>query len=318
MNVRNVVAIVQMTTDPLSDVLQLLKPRAYGFRGLDIGGEWSLCLPPQPVVRCYALRSGACGLWLDGFAPVQLVAGDFVLLPQGQGLVMGSRPDAPRVDLQRFFTTASGDTAIFDKAGDCSGLGGYFEMAGIAADQLLQALPPVVRLDVGVGVGVGAGAGASGLVWLVDRLMAELRTPRPGGRLMAEHLSQTLLVEALRLHLATSDQRTGTWLAALADPQLARAIEAMHADPGRHWTLDALAKLSGLSRSGFAQRFSDACGEPAITYLARWRMMLASERIARGVPTAIVARELGYGSESAFGAAFRRITGMSPGRLRSA
>jgi AraC-like DNA-binding protein len=231
-------------------------------------------------------------------------------LPQGQGLVMGSRPDAPRVDLERFFTTASGDTAIFEEGGDCRGLGGYFEMAGMAADQLLRALSPVVRL--------GAGADASGLLWLVDRLMAELRTPRPGGRLIAEHLSQTLLVEALRLHLATAAQRTGTWLAALADPQLARAIEAMHADPGGRWTLDALAKISGLSRSGFAQRFSDACGEPAITYLARWRMMLASDRLARGVPTAIVARELGYGSESAFGAAFRRITGMSPGRFRSA
>jgi AraC-like DNA-binding protein len=299
-----------MIADPLSDVLQLLRPRAYGFRGLDIGGDWSLCLPPQPVVRCYALRTGACGLWLDGVAPVQLAAGDFVLLPQGQGLVMGSRPDAPRVDLERFFTTASGDTAIFEEGGDCRGLGGYFEMAGMAADQLLRALSPVVRL--------GAGADASGLLWLVDRLMAELRTPRPGGRLIAEHLSQTLLVEALRLHLATAAQRTGTWLAALADPQLARAIEAMHADPGGRWTLDALAKISGLSRSGFAQRFSDACGEPAITYLARWRMMLASDRLAQGVPTAIVARELGYGSESAFGAAFRRITGMSPGRLRSA
>jgi AraC-like DNA-binding protein len=299
-----------MIADPLSDVLQLLRPRAYGFRGLDIGGDWSLCLPPQPVVRCYALRTGACGLWLDGVAPVQLAAGDFVLLPQGQGLVMGSRPDAPRVDLERFFTTASGDTAIFEEGGDCRGLGGYFEMTGMAADQLLRALPSVVRL--------GAGADASGLVWLVNRLMAELRTPRPGGRLIAEHLSQTLLVEALRLHLATAAQRTGTWLAALADPQLARAIEAMHADPGGRWTLDALAKISGLSRSGFAQRFSDACGEPAITYLARWRMMLASDRLARGVPTAIVARELGYGSESAFGAAFRRITGMSPGRFRSA
>ena len=299
-----------MAADPLSDVLQLLRPRAYGFRGLDIGGDWSLCLPPQPVVRCYALRTGACGLWLDGVAPVQLAAGDFVLLPQGQGLVMGSRPDAPRVDLERFFTTALGDTAIFEEGGDCSGLGGYFEMAGMAADQLLRALPPVVRL--------GAGADASGLSWLVDRLMAELRTPRPGGRLIAEHLSQTLLVEAFRLHVATAAQRTGTWLAALADLQLARAIEAMHADPGERWTLDALAKLSGMSRSGFAQRFSDACGEPAISYLARLRIMIASDRLARGVPTAIVARELGYGSESAFGAAFRRITGMSPGRFRSA
>ncbi|WP_242140333.1 AraC family transcriptional regulator [Sphingomonas sp. TREG-RG-20F-R18-01] len=298
------------TADPLSDLLQVLRPRAYGFRGLDIGGDWALCLPPQPVVRCYALRLGACGLWIDGAPPVRLVEGDFMLVPHGQGLTMGSRLDAPQVDLNRFFTTASGDTAVFGDSRECSGLGGYFEMAGSATDSLLHALPPVVRL--------GAGADASGLVWLVDRLMAELRTPRPGGRLIAEHLSQTLLVEALRLHLASAEQRSGTWLAALADPQLARAIEAIHADPGARWTLEALAKRAGLSRSGFAQRFAETCGEPAIAYLARWRMVLATDRLARGVPIASVARDLGYGSESAFGAAFRRITGVSPGQLRKA
>jgi hypothetical protein len=72
--------------DPLSDMLALLKPRAYGFRGLDVGGEWSLRLPAQEeVIRCYAVHAGACGLWVDGLdVPVELGAGDFVLLPQGR------------------------------------------------------------------------------------------------------------------------------------------------------------------------------------------------------------------------------------------
>ncbi|MEN3745846.1 AraC family transcriptional regulator [Sphingomonas sp. HF-S3] len=298
-----------MTPDPLSDVLQLLKPRAYGFRGLEIGGDWSFRLEPQPVVRCYALRAGACRLWLDGLAPVDLAAGDFVLLPHGQGVVLGTRPDAPAIDLQRFFATASGGTAIFGTGGSFSGLGGYFEIGGVTVDALLRALPSVVRL--------GGGSDAAGLLWLVERLMAELRVPRPGGRLMAEHLSQTLLIEALRLHLATDVQPNGTWLAALADPKLAQAIHAIHAEPGQNWTLGELATRSGLSRSGFARRFTDICGEPAMTYLIRWRMTLARDRLARGVPIATIASDLGYGSESAFGAAFRRVTGTSPGRLRN-
>lgn len=299
-----------LDADPLSDIVAMLKPEAYGFRGLDVGGDWSLHLPAVDVIRCYALRTGACGFWLDGGeTSVRLTAGELILLPHGDGLVMGTDPKAPAIDLNAFFATADGYTAVVAGGGACSGLGGFFELAGDAAGQLLKALPPVVRLE--------AGADHAGLWWLIDRLMSELRTPRPGGRLIAEHLSQTLLVEALRLHLTTGTH-LGGWLAVLADPQLARALSAIHGRPGERWTLDALARIAGLSRSGFAARFVEACGEPAISYLARWRMLLAADRLAGGVPIGTVARDLGYGSESAFGVAFRRVVGVSPGRHRRA
>ena len=225
------------------------------------------------------------------------------------GLGAGSRREAPAIDLDRFFATASGNTATISGGGSCRGLGGYFELSGAATEPLLRSLPPVVHL--------GAGADAAGLLWLVERLMFELRVPRLGGRLIAEHLSQTLLVAPLRLHLATADLGTGSWLAMLAEPQLARAVKAMHAQPGQRWTLDGRAKIAGLSRSGFARRFANTCGEPPISYLTRWRMLLTADRLASGVPIADVARDLGYGSESAFGAAFQRTTGSSPGRLRA-
>ena len=298
-----------MTADPLSDILQLVRPRAYGFRGLDAGGDWSLHLPAQDVMRCYAVQAGSCRLWLEGAdSSILLTAGDFVLLPHGHGLVLGNRRDAPAIDLDRFFAMDDGNIATIDGGGACRGLGGYFELSGAATEPLLRSLPPVVHL--------GVGANATGLLWLVERLMAEMRIPRPGGRLIAEHLSQTLLVEALRLHLTTAGGSAGSWLAVLAEPRLAAAVEAMHAEPGRRWTLDVLAKMAGMSRSGFAQRFADVCGEPPGSYLTRWRMLLAADRLSRGEPIATVARSLSYASESAFGAAFRRTTGQSPGRLR--
>jgi AraC-like DNA-binding protein len=307
--IQKAVAIVQMTADPLSDILQLVRPKAYGFRGLDVGGDWSMHLPAQDVMRCYAVQAGSCGLWLDNAdSSIRLTAGDFVLLPHGHGLVLGNRRDAPEIDLDRFFAMDDGKTATIDGGGACRGLGGYFELSGAATGQLLRSLPPVVHL--------GVGANATGLLWLVERLMAEMRTPRLGGRLIAEHLSQTLLVEALRLHLTTATQSEGSWLAVLAEPRLAAAVEAMHAEPARRWTLDTLARLAGMSRSGFAQRFTSVCGEPPGSYLTRWRMLLAADRLGRGEAISTVALDLGYGSESAFGAAFRRTTGTSPGRLR--
>ena len=96
-------------------------------------------------------------------------------------------------------------------------------------------------------------------------------------------------------------------------------IGAMHAEPGRKWTLETLAKVAGLSRSSFAVRFKETVGEPAMDYLTRWRMIVASDRLANaGMSIAVVAPLVGYGSESAFGAAFKRVMGYSPRQFAKA
>jgi len=117
----------------------------------------------------------------------------------------------------------------------------------------------------------------------------------------------------LRAHL--EDGPTGrNWLAALVHPALQRALVAMHGDVARRWTLHDLAHLAGMSRSSFAAHFERVTGETPIAYLTRWRMMLAADRLKTAMPLAAVAASVGYESESAFGAAFKRATGRSPRR----
>lgn len=143
--------------------------------------------------------------------------------------------------------------------------------------------------------------------------MRELRDPQPGGTLMAGHLAQSLLIEALRLHLVDHLPLSPGWLFALADKQMRAVISVMHAEPARRWTLADLARVGGMSRSSFAVRFKETVGEPAMDYLTRWRMMLAADRLASGrVSIATVAPSVGYEFESAFSAAFKRSFGHSP------
>lgn len=293
--------------DPLSDILSLLKPNSYGLRGLDAGGDWALAFGPDDSIRCYAIETGTCWLALDHTAaPVQLAAGDFVMLPGGQGYRLYSVADAPTTDAFRFFPAVpAGETAVLNGGGSVFGVGGYFSFAGMHAELLLGMLPPIVHIR--------AQASKAALRWSIDRLMRELRDPQPGSALIAEHLSQALLIEALRLHLAEHSQHRTGWLFALADRQMHAVIGAMHAEPGRKWTLAALAKVAGMSRSAFALRFRQTVGEPAMDYLTRWRMMVASDHLANGaMPIALVAPMVGYESESAFGAAFKRVMGYSP------
>lgn len=293
--------------DPLSDILSLLKPNSYGFRGLDAGGDWALSFGPDDSIRCYAIQSGLCWLALDGAdGPMQLAAGDFVLLSGGRGYRLYSAIDAPPINAFRFFPAVpAGETAVLNGGGSVWGVGGYFGFEGLHAEMLLGMLPPVVHIR--------AEANKAALCLSIDRLMGELREPQPGSTLIAEHLAQALLIEALRLHLAEHAHRRAGWLFALADRQMRAAIGAMHAEPGRKWTLEALARVAGMSRSSFAARFKATVGEPVMDYLTRWRMVLASERLANGgMSIALVAPTVGYESESAFGAAFKRVMGYSP------
>ncbi|WP_068088819.1 AraC family transcriptional regulator [Novosphingobium rosa] len=292
--------------DPLSDILSLMKPGSYGFRGLDAGGDWSLGYAASAGVRCYAIHSGQCWIEVEGqAAPLALSAGDFVLLPGGTAYRLYAGAPSETIDAFRFFPTVpSGQTAVLNGGGDCMGVGGYFHFAGLQASRLLAALPPILHID--------AQQGKQALRASIDRLMDELRAPRPGGALMAEHLAQALLIEALRAHLDQTPTSPG-WLLALADRYIHAALSAMHDAPARRWTLQDLARTAGLSRSSFAARFREKTGETAMDYLTRWRMVLAADRLANhGMTIAAVAPMVGYDSESAFGAAFRRVVGSSP------
>jgi transcriptional regulator GlxA family with amidase domain len=81
------------------------------------------------------------------------------------------------------------------------------------------------------------------------------------------------------------------WPAALADPAVSAALEAMHAEPAAPWTVAGLADRASLSRTVFAQRFSALVGRPPLAYLTWWRMTAAA-RLLRETdgPLSAVAR----------------------------
>jgi AraC-like DNA-binding protein len=293
--------------DPLSDVLSLLKPRSYMFRGFDVGGNWSIQFPRHEGIKSYAVVSGRCWLSVEGVPdPVRLEAGDCFLLPRGRPFRLASDLALTPVDAQTFFSTAPhGAVATCNGGGDFFGVGGYFAFAGDHAGILLGVLPPIVHIR--------KESDKAALRWSMDQMMQELREPQPGGFLVAQHLAHMMLVQALRLHLAEGLKGGVGWLFALADKQMGAAINAMHGEPAHRWTLQGLAERAGMSRSSFALKFKETVGASPMDYLTRWRMLLAGDRLANsGDSVSAIALSLGYESESAFGTAFRRVMGCAP------
>ena len=60
-------------------------------------------------------------------------------------------------------------------------------------------------------------------------------------------------------------------------------------------------------------------GESPMAYVARWRMNVARDKLARSrQPVDRIAEEVGYESLAAFNRAFKKIVGAPPARWRAA
>jgi AraC-like DNA-binding protein len=126
-----------------------------------------------------------------------------------------------------------------------------------------------------------------------------------------------MFLEVLRTCVTRAPRGGAGWLEALADPWVGRALCALHRTPEAPWTLDALAREAGISRSQLAESFAALVGQPPMQYLARWRLQVAMSRLQdAGVKVSQVAGEVGYGSEAAFSRAFKRVMGVSPAEWR--
>jgi AraC-like DNA-binding protein len=150
------------------------------------------------------------------------------------------------------------------------------------------------------------------------RLMAaEAMELRPGGETVITRLADILVIQAIRSWIQEDPTAQTGWVGALQDKQLGRAIMLIHRNPAHPWTVASLASEAAMSRSAFAARFTELVGEPAMHYVARWRMHLALTWLKEDrVTLAELASSLGYQSEAAFSRAFKRFIGVSPGAVR--
>jgi transcriptional regulator GlxA family with amidase domain len=143
-----------------------------------------------------------------------------------------------------------------------------------------------------------------------------MRSGGVGRSLILSHLAPIMLLQTLRYYLASSPKEEN-WLVALNHPRLVKVLQAMQTDYKRGWSLEELAEVANMSRSGFALTFQKKVGVSPMVYLMNWRMQVACELLEGGDKSlATIAGEVGYSSESAFSAAFTKIVKRRPGSCR--
>jgi AraC-like DNA-binding protein len=298
-------------TDQLSEVFDLVEVRGVLSGGFVARGRWVCRGPLETPFKFFAVVSGRARLMTDGIdVPLDLEPGDVALLNNRAWLELeGGTGDEPPREIRPEENGPFPDAAGIDFRTDDAIVGGRVDLNPAGRALLMQALPPVGHLR-------GNGQSATTLRGILHRLLEELRLRRVGAEFAIRQHVQLLVLEMVRAHVEQAELPPG-WLRVLTDERLRPAVAMIHTDPGAPWSLADLAGAAAMSRTSFAEHFRNVAGVPPLTYLARWRMLLAQRALRDDeVRVGALAARLGYASESAFSTAFKRQVGRSPLRYR--
>jgi AraC-like DNA-binding protein len=313
--------------DALSDVLRAVRLTGAIFFDIKASEPWVAETPDggsivgamfpgsEHLISYHVITLGGCWATVPGEAPMRLEAGDVILLPQGDTHVLSSTPGLRKApDLAMYRRPEDGRLPFSITMGTPQGQPAQFVCGFLGCDArpynpLLAALPRVVRVrDQADGA----------LATLIRYAVSESQAPRLGGQCMLGRLSELMFVDVVRRYLESLPLERTDWLAGLRDAYVGRALAALHRNPDRAWTIESLAGEARLSRSAFAERFTQFTGSPPMHYLANWRMQLAANHLLSGTESvAAVANRVGYESEAAFSRAFKKLVGAPPSQWRS-
>ena len=299
-----------------ADLLRAIRLRSSVYFRPEFRAPWGVSIADHGTIFHIVVR-GRCCLQLKGAAePVQLSDGDFVVVTRGDPHTLRDAPDTAAVDFFDLAKCRAPDKdPIFSAGGDgpitrfvCGGM--QFENG--ASDPLLAVLPPLLHVKA------SREGGRSWLRPTVEHVLAELDSGGPGAAEVVTRLADILFIQAVRSYFEESaDIAEFGWLAALRDPHVGRALALLHSHPDTPWTIASLARRVAVSRSAFADRFTELVGEPPVRYLTRLRINAAARRLrSSDDKLRAVAAAAGYESVAAFTRAFRRHMKMTPGEYR--
>ena len=150
-----------------------------------------------------------------------------------------------------------------------------------------------------------------------EGIIAEQSQAIAGSDAMTAALMTQCLVHLFR-RLPSQDEEALPWLMALQDERMARVIDMILDVPGDDYTVESLAETAAMSRSAFADRFTESFGRSPMNFINYVRMQRAAEMLAiANTPIDEIARTVGYSSRSHFSRAFKDHSGLPPNAFRA-
>jgi AraC-like DNA-binding protein len=269
---------------------------------------------PGHIIAYHFVVGGRLYCTLEGEPPMEVAAGEAVLMPRNGRHTLGSAPGLPAISADDLIQPGGEGGLMridYGGGGDPTHVVCGFLASEELHNPLIDTLPAMLKIDI------RHGASRDWVEASVRFAARELTAGKFGSSHVMSRLSELLFVEAVRDYVQTLDGTHSGWLGGLRDPQIGRALALLHGGVDSAWTTDRLAREVSMSRSAFNERFTALVGVPPIKYLTRWRLQLAKERLRDGRQAiAQIAHAVGYESEVAFNRAFKREFGEPPARWR--
>jgi thiosulfate/3-mercaptopyruvate sulfurtransferase len=288
--------------DLLSNMLATLRLDASIFLHATFCREWVIDIGDIDVATFHLVSHGDCWLHLPHANSVALHEGDLVVLPHNATHMITNSPQAPRPETPRNSPAevVSGPSVTL--------ICGTVKFSQNYWNPLVEALPEYVILPTNDSNGTT-------LSKAIEALINECERNETGGEVIIDRLADILFIEVLRSYVKR--EHASSYLVAVTDSRLSRALIEFHDDPGREWSVQNLADAAHMSRSAFAERFQKFVGVSPMHYVTRWRMQVAHSQLTESAQAiGEIARSCGYASEESFNKAFRKEFGVGPGGVR--
>lgn len=301
--------------DLLSDALRDLRPVGVSYGHCVLTRPWGVEIPWESSARLHLVVAGEAWLRPPDQQWLKLTEGDAVFLPRARNHTLADSPRTPVRPLSDLPRQTIGERTYRIVQ---SGSGASTVMACCSVRFAEPVVHPLLALMPAMLLVKRATIRDPLLPTLLDAMADEVLTARVGSSTVLSRLADVVITRLIRSWMEARRDEGAGWFGALRDRKIARALAALHRRPTQRWSLDSLARVAGVSRSTFAERFVTTIGEPPARYLTRWRMYLAGIWLSEEHATvAQVAARLGYDAEASFSRAFKRVTGVSPGQLRT-
>lgn len=308
--------------DVLSEIFSSIRIDGSVLAEIRCGGEWGIDMESGDGIPFHYIIEGQCWLLDAAGQPTHLSEGDLVVATHWPTHALASSPDSPLVTARelitasglQFWTGGTLDQPNIIHAGnedvEVRILSGIFSLKGRRTAILIDQLPPLIHF------GVQDENLTPHLGMALEFIQYESQASRPGYIAVASRLMDLLFIQVMRSAITQRTVPIGL-LAGLADPNISRALAAVHASPASNWTVATMAREAGLSRTTFAERFRQVIGVTPVQYVIRWRMTIAEDLLA-GTDISIeqIRTRVGYESSFAFARAFRAHNGYSPREYR--
>lgn len=300
-------------TDILSDIFDTIRLRGMLYFRTDYAPPWAVTVPAyKQAARFHLVVQGRCHVAITEGPDADLGPGDLVLITRGREHTLADRAGRTPAPLDDIVKRSGYDgKGVFVVGSAEPGAAtqmvcGHLSFTQGADHPLLRALPPLIVMRP-------SDRAQQPLLDETLRLVARRAfTDALGAAASISRLSEVFFIETVRAAIAHHSELARV-IAAMTDAQIGRALGRVHEAPAEPWTVEALAQEAGMSRSRFAERFTELIGVAPMSYVAEWRLQKALARLSDGdANIKVVAAEVGYQSAAAFTRAFSQRFGMPP------